>query len=94
MPIANIIDRRKHPYRFAKINAVVEPTYHDNSIDDADKVKPGYAGVGYDEREHITMADAIVWAGSFAEPTTLFIYDHDDGIYTARRDRSWKSTTT
>lgn len=28
--ILNIVDRRKRPYRFQKINAIVEPTRHDN----------------------------------------------------------------
>jgi hypothetical protein len=86
MPLTNIVDRRKHKYRFAKINAVVEPTCHDNSIDDADKVEPGYSGVGYDEREHITLADAVTWANSFNWPTTLYLYDHDGGIYAVRED--------
>lgn len=79
--LTNIIDRRKHTYRFAKVNAVVEPTCHDNSLADSDKVEPGYAGIGYDEREHVTVAAAVAWANSFTEPTTLFLYDENDGIY-------------
>ena len=87
MGLTNIRDRRKYPYRFEKINAVVEPTCHDNSIEDSDKVEPEYTGIGYDEREHITIAEAVAWANSFTEPTTLFIYDHDGGIYATEKQK-------
>lgn len=35
--LTNIIDHRKRPYRFKKINAVIEPTRHDNTVKDADQ---------------------------------------------------------
>ena len=81
MGLTNIIDSRKRPYRFKKVNAVLEPTCHDNSVTDADQVDGGYPGVGYDEKEHITVASAIAWACLHEAAVTLYLYDEDDGIY-------------
>ena len=36
MGIVNVIDRRKRPYRFLKINVIVEATWHNNLTKDAD----------------------------------------------------------
>lgn len=83
MPLCNVIDRRKRPYRFANVNAVIEPTCHDNSIDGADQAEGGYAGIGYDEKEHVTVAHACKWAQSFDHAVTLYLYDEDGGIYAA-----------
>jgi hypothetical protein len=74
--IANIIDRRKRRYRWKKINAVIEPTYHDIDIDDADQIdvpSPGFPI--YDRRLAISVADAIAWATEIDCPVTLFLYD-------------------
>lgn len=84
--IANIIDRRKRPYRFLKINAVIEPTRHDNSIADADQAEPQAQWIGYDEQEHISLADALQWAHNHKDLVTLFIYDANSGIYPVRHD--------
>jgi hypothetical protein len=37
--ISNIIDRRKRQYRWKQITAIIEPTYHDNSVDDSDETE-------------------------------------------------------
>jgi hypothetical protein len=34
--ICNIIDRRQRRYRWAKINAIIEATWHDNFVADTD----------------------------------------------------------
>jgi len=34
--ILNIIDNRKRPYRWKRISAIIEATWHDNSCEDAD----------------------------------------------------------
>lgn len=86
MPIANLIDSRTRPYRFKEINAVVEATWHDNIRFDADTAKAFSKkddGPRYDQREHITLNEAINWASSFKQDVTLYLYDHDDGIYTS-----------
>lgn len=79
--LVNIIDRRKHPYRFLKINAIIEPTRHDNRIKDADHANGKDNWIGYDEREHIKLIDAIEWAVTFPDELTLYLYDEDSGIY-------------
>lgn len=81
--LTNIIDRRKRPYRFLKVNAIIEPTRHDHSVDDSDRIDspPGADWMGYDEREHISLSDAIKWADSHADAVTLYLYDEDGGLY-------------
>jgi hypothetical protein len=87
--IVNIVDFRLNSYSFLKINAVVEAAWHDNSIDGADQIvrmmnrapAPSNDGPEHEEREHISLEEAVVWAGSFPQPVTLYIYDPDSGIY-------------
>jgi len=81
--IANIIDHRKQPYRYRKINAVVEASSHDNTAKDADVSHAG--GPDYDELEHSSLADAILWAQNFGGEVTLYLYDQDGGIYPVER---------
>ena len=80
--ITNIIDKRKRRFRFLKINAIVEAAWHDNTVNDADQA-PSHENDGplYEEREHIPLSEAVIWASAFAEPVTLFLYDADAGIY-------------
>lgn len=81
MTILNIIDRRKRPYRFETVNAVIEPTRHDNRCKDADHAGGKDDWMGYDEREHISLSAAIEWAMTFPDEVTLYVYDKDGGIY-------------
>ena len=77
--LCNIIDHRKSPYRWAKVNAVIENTSHDNGVDNADFIEaPNEHGVLCDDRDDISLNDAIVWAQSQKVPVTLFIYDAGD----------------
>jgi hypothetical protein len=78
--ITNIIDRRNHPYRFLRVNAIVEATWHDHSVDDSDAVKD-VGGVDYQELEHSSLKGAIAWAQGLDGDVTLYIYDHDGGMY-------------
>jgi hypothetical protein len=64
-----------------KVNAIVEPTWHDNSCEDADQAPKHDHDPMYEEREHITLNEAIRWAESFSSKVTLYLYDEDDGIY-------------
>jgi hypothetical protein len=84
MTITNVIDRRKRPYRFLKINAVIEPTRHDNRCKDADQAAGEDQWMGYDEREHISLSEAVEWAASVPDEITLFLYDEDGGLYPSR----------
>lgn len=79
--ITNVVDHRKRPYRFLKVNAVIEPTRHDNSVEDADRIEGKDSWFGYDEKEHISINDAFHWAESHHDNVTLFLYDEDGGIY-------------
>lgn len=85
MTLFNVIDHRKRPYRFRKVNVVVEAAYHDNSVADADQIDHPATlhetQPDYEEREHITVHEAIQWANNFQNPVTLYIYDEDAGIY-------------
>lgn len=86
--VSNIRDRRKRPYRFKKINAVIEPTRHDNSVKDGDKAKSNRsmerAWIGYAEKEHVSLAYALAWAANHDDEVTLYLYDKDAGIYPAK----------
>ena len=75
--IFNIIDRRTRKYRWKQITAIVEPTYHDNSVDDSDETEiPNHPDlVVYDEKAAISVADAIAWATSLPFGVTLYLYD-------------------
>lgn len=85
--LVNVIDDRKRRYRFEKINAVIEAAWHDNSCPDSDFVEPD-DGPSYDQKEHITLQEAIAWANSFASPVTLYIYDQDGGIYPLSQEQA------
>jgi hypothetical protein len=80
--IWNIIDRRKRKYRWLKINAIIEATWHDNSCKDAD-IAPSVRAedeITYEEREGITLHEAVVWGNNQSCPVTLFLYDAGCGI--------------
>jgi hypothetical protein len=79
--IWNIIDRRTRSYRWSSVNAIVEATWHDNSVQDADHAPPvtPESEVTYDQRESISVADAIEWASSQPCPVTLYLYDEGAG---------------
>lgn len=79
--IWNIIDRRKHPYRFLRVTAIAEPTWHDNSCKDADQA-PKYdnEGIGYIEWPVLSVAEAVAWAGKLRYAVTLYLYDEGEGI--------------
>jgi dTDP-glucose pyrophosphorylase len=78
--IANIIDRRKRRYRWRKITAIVEATYHDNICADSDQAEDDANAVTYDQREEISLAKAVIWAQAFPSAVTLYLYDLGDGI--------------
>ena len=87
MPIVNIIDGRRHEYRWKTINAIVEAAWHDNSCKDSDQV-PSDDGPRYAEREHISVQAAIEWAQSYKTPVTLYLYDRDGGIYVTKTKKA------
>lgn len=78
--IGNIIDRRKRPYRWKKITAIVEHLSHDNSCEDADQYHSEKRFPDYDELAECSLYYATRWAEAFDEPVTLYLYDLGEGI--------------
>ena len=79
--LVNIIDERNRPYRWKSINAIIEDTWHDNSVGDADQITNITDLCSYEQREHISVQDAINWAQEHIGNVTLYLYDEDSGIY-------------
>jgi hypothetical protein len=80
MPLTNIIDRRTRPYRYLNINAIIEPTWHDNACKDADYISGSDTWIGYAERQCVALHEAIEWANGHDDSVTLFLYDEADGL--------------
>ena len=78
--IWNVIDRRTRPYRWRRVNVIIEAVEHDNSCDDADQADEALPlqVIDYDHRDGVSLHDAIIWAGQQRCPVTLYIYDFDD----------------
>ena len=77
--IYNIIDRRKRPYRWREVNAIIEATSHDNFCKDADQQKPSDGDLTYDQLENVSLQEAIDWANRETCPVTLYLYDKGEG---------------
>jgi len=73
--IANIIDKRSRPYRWKRVRAIAEATYHDNSVADADRAAAESEAVDYAELDDMALSEAIAWAQAQPGDITLFIYD-------------------
>jgi len=78
--IFNLIDRRKRPYRWRKINAIIEATSQDNRCEDADEQPHSDDEVVYDQLKNSSLHDAILWAEHQPCAVTLYIYDMDSGV--------------
>lgn len=78
----NVIDKRKRPYRWREINAIIEATEHDNSCADADQAPESDPNVtvDYDALEAVSVSEAIKWAESQSCPVTLYLYDLGAGF--------------
>ncbi|HKD22080.1 MAG TPA: hypothetical protein VKB71_08695, partial [Rhizomicrobium sp.] len=73
--IWNLVDRRSRPFRWKSITAIVEPTYHDNTCPDSERAPQTVDDTVYEEREAISVADAVAWAEALPYPATLYLYD-------------------
>lgn len=78
--IFNIVDRRKRPFRWREINAIIEATAHDNAANDSDQVPSTMEDITYDELEGVSLQEAIAWADSQLSAVTLYLYDKGKGI--------------
>ena len=77
--ICNIIDSRTRPYRWRTINAIVEPTSHDNSCADTDEAEETHEGPIYAAKKRISLLDAVKWASELPGMLTLYLYDEGGG---------------
>ena len=73
--IANVIDNRKLRYRWKRVNAIAEPAWHDNKCPNADQAEPVAGELDYDERNGISVNDAIKWAEGSQYLVTLYLND-------------------
>ena len=73
MPVYNIVDRRTNDHNFY-VDAIFEPTFHDNSIEGATYVEPTNEFF-YDQIYDTTIGLAIVYASRWTCPVTIFLYD-------------------
>ena len=75
--IWNIIDERTRRHRWSKVHAIIEATWHDNSVSGADQAPEttSETEVTFDEREDVSVNDAINWANSQTCPVTLYLRD-------------------
>ena len=73
--ILNIVDERTKLYRWRSVDAVIEPTWHDNTCADADHSAPHPDESDYEERAKISLTEAIAWALGVGYPVTLYIRD-------------------
>lgn len=71
--IANIIDNRTNKYN-VNIDAVFEPSWHDNSIENATQF-PQINSIMYEELTATTVQAAINHASQWLYPITFFLYD-------------------
>ncbi|PYE30018.1 hypothetical protein C8J35_1159 [Rhizobium sp. PP-F2F-G38] len=79
--IWNVIDNRTRPYRWKRVNAIIEAAEHDNSCIDADQAEElsPLAVIDHDRRDNVSVQEAIHWANGARCPVTLYIYDTTDG---------------
>lgn len=73
--IWNIVDNRSNSYRWACIDAVIEPTWHDNGCIGADQTVQVQGETDFEMRKGLTLADAVTWAHGLAFPVTLYLRD-------------------
>lgn len=71
--IANVVDNRTNKYD-VNIDAVFEPSWHDNGIENATKF-PQINSIMYEELCGTTVQEAIHHASQWLYPITLFLYD-------------------
>lgn len=84
--IANVIDRRKREYRWKCVNAIVEAVWHDNNCKDSDYADPNPEhDLVYDQKENISLGEAIEWASTLKAEVTLYLYDQGRGTTVSKK---------
>jgi hypothetical protein len=80
MPITNIVDGRRNEFCSIGLQAIIEPSCHDNDQPGAQQFDFDDPKIttGYDEINNVTIAEALEWANTFQFPVTLYLYDGED----------------
>lgn len=76
--IVNIVDSRTRKFRWMKVKAIIEPTWHDNSCQDADQSQPSLNEIELSKIASVSVQDAITWAHSLGYGVTLYLYDEEE----------------
>lgn len=63
------------------MNAIIEATEHDNSVTGADQAPESRPLdlIDYDQRESVSVKEAVDWANAQRCPVTLYLYDEGAG---------------
>lgn len=72
--ICNVIDRRTNRYD-VRVDAVFEPSQHDNCIPGATQFTWGNKEFTYDELLNTEIVVAIDYASKYNCPVTLYLYN-------------------
>jgi len=78
--ILNIVDRRRRGHRWKRVNAIVESTWHDNALPDADIADRDLThSLDYAQCQNVALSDAVAWAQAMPDGVTLYLYDEGRG---------------
>ncbi len=77
--LCNIVDHRDRRYRWKRVNAIIEPIFYDNSCADSDQAEQDPQAAVYEQREGISLGEAVAWASAKPYAATLFLYDESCG---------------
>ncbi|WP_255245859.1 hypothetical protein [Sphingobium sp. D43FB] len=63
------------------MNAIIEAIEHDNTVADADQALEAAPEdvIDYDQKEGVTVKEAVDWANQQRCPVTLYLYDDGKG---------------
>ena len=75
MSVGNIIDRRKESQYNVYVDVVFEPSWHDNSCENATAFEQLENTFDIDGMNDITIEDAVKKCDDWDLPVTLYLYD-------------------
>jgi len=78
--IENILDRRANQYSVTNVTAIIEPAAADNSVAGATQFDPDDPAITtwYEERQKVSVKEAIAWGNAFEFAVTLVLLDYED----------------
>jgi hypothetical protein len=79
--LRNVIDRRKREFRWLAVDVTAEPTWHDNTCNDADQAERDDGEPMYAARKNISLSEAVRWVEAMPLPMTLYIFDGESNAF-------------